>query len=123
MGQIQQYNEQQKERKRMVDLEVKMLTEAIERSYNNPDDCGETYNFFIESLLSAGYVKLDNIHKENYIIPKGDENNKEQIILHNLICRDADVSDCEEADKIAEVIIKAGYVRKSGNAKVERRCE
>ena len=49
--------------------------------------------------------------KDCYIIPKGKEDRKEEIILHNLICRDANVSDCEEADRIAKVLVKAGYVR------------
>jgi hypothetical protein len=61
--------------------------------------------------LNGEVVEPMELHKENFIIPKGHDNEEEHRILHNLICRDANVSDCEEADKIAEVIIKAGYTR------------
>jgi hypothetical protein len=73
------------------------------------------YNCAIDTLtplLAKKDLEIEELKTNNFIIPKGHDDKEEHRILHNLICRDANISDCEEADRIAEVIIKAGYKRK-----------
>ena len=89
----------------------------------------ETHLIAIDGLIAVDQIKKafkygldaiaerDALRKDCYIVPKGAPNRKEEIILHNLICRDAEVSDCEEAAEIAKVLVKAGYTRKEAEAR------
>ena len=101
---INRINSEGMPKRRRIHKHINKYVKEIDGAFNQCHD----------SFL-AWHLKYDKeMREQNYWIPKGEENRKEEIILHNLLCRDANVMDCELADEIAKVLVKAGYKRLLG---------